>query len=70
MTDELNKLVVYKKALINACDENNFLRVEINKSRRKTQNLLLQNNDLKEVIFELSENIKLSDESFEDDWAN
>jgi len=52
-----NKLTVYKKALANAWDENNFLRTEIIASRRKTTQLNLQNEDMKEVIFELSESI-------------
>jgi hypothetical protein len=55
--ENANRLVVYKKALENACEQNEFLRSGIIASRRKTAQLQLENEDMKEVIIELGESI-------------
>lgn len=55
--DEKNKLIVYRKALENACSENDKLRTALVASRRKSQHLKAQNDNMKEVILELSESI-------------
>mmetsp|Transcript_10262 Transcript_10262/g.11697 ORF Transcript_10262/g.11697 Transcript_10262/m.11697 type:complete len:105 (-) Transcript_10262:16-330(-) len=53
-----NELIIFKKALQNACDENNILRGVVIDSRRKTAQLKLENNDLKEVLVELTDAIE------------
>ena len=55
--EQSNSLMVYKKALKNAWEENNLLRSKIIASRRKTAQLEVENEDMKEVIYELSESI-------------
>ena len=54
---EINHLRIYKNALRDACTQNNFLRKEIVVTRRKTNQLKIENQDMKEVICELSESI-------------
>lgn len=55
--ENANRLVVYKKALKNACDQNEFLRSEIVASRGKAAKLRIENSTLNEAIIELAESI-------------
>jgi regulator of replication initiation timing len=67
MDNGTNKLIVYKRALENACDENNILRNEITKLRRETQQLMLENEDMRHAIIELSQHIELPSDDYSDD---
>ncbi|CAI2368166.1 unnamed protein product [Moneuplotes crassus] len=56
---EKNHLNIYKQALKDAATENDLLRSEIIASRRKTVQLEIQNNEMKDAIVELSESLDI-----------
>ena len=51
------------KALIDVCEENNALRSEVLQSRRKTEQLKIENDDMKEAIIELADAIQFMTEN-------
>lgn len=55
--ENANRLIVYKKALKNACDQNDFLRSEIVASRTKAAKLEIENANMNVAIIELAESI-------------